>query len=408
MSLIRTLAIALAALTRNKTRSLLTMLGVIIGVGAVITMVSIGEGAKAQVAATFQAMGTATLAVSSGSIGSGGVRGGAGSRLTLTKKDLKDLQALPEVALVAPQLRGSGQVISDESNWNTPIYGSTADWFAVRDWAVVNGEPFDQADVAGGKTVAIVGQTVATNLFPSGIDPIGQTIRINNVVFTIKGVLDRKGASAFGSDNDDQILIPWTTHQRRISGSFGTFISGQLQVKAADPNNTAAAKAAIEDQLRRNHNIKNPDDDDFSVRDNAELVSSRTQSTNTITSLLAGVALVSLIVGGIGIMNIMLVSVTERTREIGLRMAIGAKGRNILLQFLIEAILLSVVGGLLGIGAGIGAAKYMAGKLVVPFIVRPDIVIVAVAVSAIVGVAFGLFPARKASRLDPITALRYE
>jgi putative ABC transport system permease protein len=298
-------------------------------------------------------------------------------------------------------------MISEETNYNAPVYGTSPEWFVVRDWKVVEGEPLSSADVAGRKTVAVLGQTVVANLFPSGASPIGQRIRINNVVFTVTGILDRKGATAW-SDNDDQVLIPYTTHQIRISGGLGKYLSGQMLVKAADPNSTAAAKATIEEEMRRLHKIRNPEDDDFTVRDNAEVVNMRTESTNTITSLLAGVALVSLIVGGIGIMNIMLVSVTERTREIGLRMAVGAKGRNVLLQFLIEAVLLSVVGGTLGIGAGIGAAKYMSGELSVPFVVRPDIVVVAVAVSAAVGIVFGLFPARKASRLDPITALRYE
>jgi putative ABC transport system permease protein len=298
-------------------------------------------------------------------------------------------------------------MISEETNYNAPVYGTTPEWFDVRDWKVVEGEPLTAADIGGRKTVAIVGQTVVQNLFPSGISPVGQQIRINNVVFTITGILDRKGASAY-ADNDDVVLIPYTTHQNRISGGLGKYLNGQILVKAAKPDSTAAAKLAIEDLLRIQHKIKTPEDDNFTVRDNAEVVSARTESTNTITSLLAGVALVSLIVGGIGIMNIMLVSVTERTREIGLRMAVGAKGRNVLLQFLIEAVLLSVVGGMIGIAAGVGAAKYMSGKLSVPFVVEPDIVIVAVVVSGVVGIVFGLFPARKASKLDPITALRYE
>jgi len=407
VNLIRTLAVALTALTRNATRSLLTVLGVIIGVGAVIAMVSIGEGAKAQVAAGFRAMGTSTLTVTGGSSGSGGVRGGAGSRLTLTWDDLAGLRGLPEVAAVAPSLRASGQVISDESNWQTPVYGISPEWFEIRDWKITAGEPVSSSDVAARKTVAVLGRTVVDNLFASGADPIGQTIRINHVPFTVIGVLEKKGTSGFGSDNDDQIVIPYTTHQTRVSGGLAKFVNGQILVSAANPEDTAGAKAAIEEFLRGQHKIKNGEDD-FNVRDMAEIISARTESTKTMTSLLAGVAVVSLIVGGIGIMNIMLVSVTERTREIGLRMAVGAKARHVLLQFLIEAVLLSVAGGILGIGAGIGAAKYMAGKLTVPFMVRADIIVIAVLVSAAVGVVFGLFPAQKASRLDPITALRYE
>jgi putative ABC transport system permease protein len=408
MNIFRTLAVAFSALLRNATRSLLTMLGVIIGVGAVIAMVSIGEGAKAQVAEGFKAMGTSTLIVTAGSSGSGGVRGGAGSRLTITWDDLEKIRELPEIAAVSPQLRANSQAVTEEGNWQTTIYGVSPDWFIVRDWKVVSGESITDADISGRRAIALLGRTVVDNLFPSTPDPVGQTVRINGVPFTVTGVLDKKGTSGFGQDNDDQILIPYTTHQARISGGLAKFVSGQVMVSAADPNNTAGAKAAIEDTLRVAHKIKGDEEDDFNVRDMAEIVTARTESTNTITSLLAGVAVVSLIVGGIGIMNIMLVSVTERTREIGLRMAVGAKARNVLMQFLIEAVLLSVAGGILGMAAGIAAAKYMAGKLAVPFIVRPDIVAISVVVSAVVGVLFGLFPAKKASGLDPITALRYE
>jgi putative ABC transport system permease protein len=408
VSLFRTIAVALAALGRNKTRSLLTVLGVIIGVGAVICMVSIGEGAKAQVAESFRAMGTSTLIVTSGSSQAGGVRGGAGSRLTLTQDDLAAIAQLPEVAFVSPQLRASGQLVSEEANWQAPVYGIAPEWFSVREWAIEAGEGITAADVGSRKTVAVIGKTIVDNLFPSGVDPIGQTIRVNKTPFIVVGVLEKKGISAGGGDNDDVVLVPASTYSTKISGGMSKFVNGQILVSAANKDRTAEAKAAIEELLRREHRIRDGETDDFTVRDMAEIVSARTESTNTITSLLAGVALVSLIVGGIGIMNIMLVSVTERTREIGLRMAVGAKGKNVLLQFLIEAVLLSLVGGLIGIAAGIGAAKYMAGKFGFPLLVRPDIVVLAVGVSAAVGVVFGLFPARKASQLDPITALRYE
>jgi putative ABC transport system permease protein len=408
VSIFRTVAVAISALMRNATRSILTMLGVIIGVGAVIAMVSIGEGAKARVAEGFKAMGTSTLIVTAGSSGAGGVRGGQGSRTTITWDDLQKIRELPGIAAVSPQLRASAQAVSEEANWQSPVYGISPEWFAVRDWKVVAGEAFTDGDVSSKRAIALLGRTVVDNLFPSTPDPVGQTVRINGVPFIVTGILDKKGTSGFGQDNDDQILVPYTTHLARISGGLAKYVNGQILVSAADPNNTAAAKASIEDLMRAQHRIKDPTEDDFSVRDMAEVISASNASTNTITSLLAGVAIVSLVVGGIGIMNIMLVSVTERTREIGLRMAIGAKAKNVLMQFLIEAVLLSIVGGILGMGAGIGAAKYMAGELDVPFIVRPDIVLISVVVSAVVGVVFGLFPAKKASGLDPITALRYE
>ena len=408
MNLLRTIRVAIDALTRNKIRSLLTVLGVIFGVGAVIAMVSIGEGAKARVAESFQAMGTSTLVVSAGSTSSGGARGGANTRMTLTWEDLTAIGSLPEVAYVAPQLRTGAQQVSEESNWQGPVYGTTPEWFAIRDWKVDRGEPLTPADITSRRTVAVIGKTVVDNLFPSGTDPIGQTIRINRTPFTVVGVLERKGTSSFGSDNDDTIVIPSTTYAGKISGGLTKYVAGQILVSAAASNRTAEAKAAIEELLTRLHRIREDQEPDFSVRDMAEIVAAQTQSTETITSLLAGVALVSLLVGGIGIMNIMLVSVTERTREIGLRMAVGAKGIHVMTQFLVEAVLLSLIGGVLGIAAGIGAATYMADKYAFPLLVRPDIIVLAVAVSAKVGIVFGLFPARKASRLDPITALRYE
>ena len=408
MNILRTLRVAIDALTRNKIRSLLTVLGVIFGVGAVIAMVSIGEGAKARVADSFRAMGTSTLIVSSGSVTSGGARGGAGTRPTLTYDDLAAIGGLAEVAHVAPQLRGSGQQVSEESNWQGPVYGTTPEWFLIRDWAVERGETLTAQQVTARSTVAVIGKTVAENLFPSGVDPVGQTIRINRTPFTVIGLLSRKGTSQFGSDNDDTVVVPSTTFSGKITGGLTKFVNGQILVSAANKDQTAEAKGAIEDLLRSRHRIREGEDDDFAVRDMAETVAAQTASTNTITSLLAGVALVSLLVGGIGIMNIMLVSVTERTREIGLRMAVGAKALHVLTQFLIEAVLLSLIGGVLGIGAGIGAATYMADKYAFPLLIRFDIIVLAVGVSAAVGVVFGLFPARKAARLDPITALRYE
>jgi len=407
VNLLRTTMVALTALSRTKTRSFLTVLGVIIGVGAVIAMVSIGEGAKARVAAQFEAMGTSTLIVSSGASNAGGARGGAGSRLTLTWEDLDAIRALPEVAAAAPQLRGNAQILAEGANWQTQINATTPDWFIVRSWKVAAGEELTAADVAGARKVAVLGKTVATNLF-ADVDPVGQTIRIDRTPFTVVGVLEAKGTSAFGQDNDDVVVIPTKTFLSKVSGANARYLGGQIMVMAASRDQTTLAKAAIEDLLRTQHKLRSDAEDDFAVRDLTSVAKARAESTDTITSLLAGVALVSLLVGGIGIMNIMLVSVTERTREIGLRMAIGAKPGQVRLQFLIEAIVLSVAGGLIGIAAGYGAGKYMAASFGFPMLVQPQIVVLAVAVSAAVGITFGLYPAHRASRLDPITALRHE
>jgi putative ABC transport system permease protein len=407
VSLFRTILVALTALMRTKTRSVLTMLGVIIGVGAVIAMVSVGEGAKARVAAQFQAMGTSTLIVSGGSAQAGGARGGAGSRLTLTWDDLDAIKDLPEVAAAAPQLRGNAQVLSESSNWQTQLNASTPDWFIVRSWKVASGEEFTDADVAGARKVAVIGKTVATNLFADQ-DPVGATIRIDRTPFTVVGVLESKGTSAFGSDNDDVIVVPTKTFLSKLSGGNARYLSGQIMVMAPTADGTTAAMNAISELLRQRHKLRADQDDDFTVRDLTSVAKAQAESASTITSLLAGVALVSLLVGGIGIMNIMLVSVTERTREIGLRMAIGAKPGSVRLQFLVEAMVLSLVGGFIGIAAGLGAGAYLASTFGFALPVRPDIVVLAVVVSAAVGIGFGFFPAHRASRMDPITALRHE
>ena len=408
MNLFRLLGLAVTALSRAKTRSFLTVLGVIIGVGAVIAMVAIGEGAKARVASTFSAMGTSTLVVSPGSSNQGGARGGQGSRQTITWDDLDAIRELPEVAHAAPQLRKNTQVIGDGGNWQTTVYGTTPEWFEVRAWPMQAGEPIAAADVTASRKVAVLGKTVADTLFGPGFDPVGETVRIDRVPFIVVGVAAAKGTSPNGSDNDDMVIVPASTFATKLGGG-GTakYLSGQILV-AASPAGTAAAQASITELLRQRHRLRDDAEDDFAVRDLSAIAAAQAESTETITSLLAGVALVSLIVGGIGIMNIMLVSVTERTREIGLRIAIGAKPRHVLLQFLIEATVLSVAGGLLGILGGVGAAHYMAGKFGFPPVVRPDIVVLAVGVSALVGIGFGLYPARKASKLDPITALRFE
>jgi putative ABC transport system permease protein len=409
MKLAPTFALAIGALARNATRSLLTILGVIIGVGAVIAMVSIGEGAKARVAGTFEGMGTSTLYLRSGSTNTGGVRGGAGSEPTLTWDDLEAIRSeTMSVAYAAPQLRANAQVVSEFDNWQTVVLGTTPEYFAIRNWPMKSGEVFSEADTRGGRKLAVIGQTVVDNIFGPGADPVGQSIRINRIPFVICGVAAEKGSSPFGSDYDDTVIIPATTFGAKIEGGLQKYIRGQVLVAALSPQATAAAEAEITDLLRQRHHIRPGAADDFSIRNLSEIAAAQQESAETITSLLAGVALVSLIVGGIGIMNIMLVSVTERTREIGLRMAVGARPQHILTQFLIEAGVLSLAGGILGIGLGIAAASYLAGQFSFPFLVRIDMIVLAVGVSVAIGVGFGLYPARKASRLDPIEALRYE
>jgi putative ABC transport system permease protein len=410
MGIWQTVHIAVAALGRAKMRSFLTVLGVIIGVGAVIAMVSIGEGAKARVAATFDGMGTNTLVIRSGASRGGGVRGGAGSQPSITWDDARAIESeIGGITAVVPELQSSNvQVVGEEGNWQTQVVGTTPAWFTVRNLELEAGEPFSDGDVAGQAKVAIIGQTVATNLF-GDLSPVGQTIRINRIPFQVIGLAEAKGMSPFGSDNDDRIIIPVTAYTSKIArGGVQKYIGGSLLVSAPSRDATVKAQAAIEELLRQRHRIRDGAEDDFSVRDPSEIAQAQQDSAATITSLLAGVALVSLIVGGIGIMNIMLVSVTERTREIGLRMAVGASGGWIRMQFLVEAALLSVAGGLIGLAAGIGAGRYLASSFGFPALVRTDIVVLAIAVSAFVGIAFGFYPAHKASRLDPITALRYE
>ncbi len=409
MNLWQTLHVALSALARNKMRSFLTVLGIIIGVAAVIAMVSIGEGAKARVAATWEAMGTNTLWVRSGSRRERGVRGAAGTQPSITWKDMEAIEReIDSLVVVAPEISGSAVVASEFDNWQTSITGTTPEWFDLRNWPMDRGEIFSSADLAAGRRVVILGLTVVDNLFGEGANPIGQHVRINRVPFEIIGVASRKGASQWGSDNDDRVIIPVTTFGSKIFGGFDKFMPGSIAVKTVSRDGVKRVKREIEELMRERHRIRPGQEDDFSVRDLSEMAEGDAESARTITKLLAGVALVSLLVGGIGIMNIMLVSVTERTREIGLRMAVGAKPRHMLSQFLVEATVLSVAGGLAGVGIGIASARVLAAKFEFPLLIRMDIVFLAVVVSGLVGIAFGLYPARKASRLDPIQALRYE
>ncbi|MGC4116560.1 MAG: ABC transporter permease [Myxococcales bacterium] len=309
---------------------------------------------------------------------------------------------------VAPLLRTNAQVLSEDQNWTTSIQGTTPEYLDIRNWPIDHGTRFGQTDVDAGNKVALLGATVADKLFGPGTDPVGQMVRIKNIPFQVVGVLDKKGQSAMGQDYDDVVLVPTRAFLTKIQGGLGKFLNGVIYVSAVSPDQVAKAQKQITDLLRDRHRLAVHAEDDFSVRNLAEVASAQEQGTKTLTALLASIALVSLLVGGIGIMNIMLVSVTERTREIGIRMAVGARPRDILAQFLVEAVTLSLAGGVLGLALGTGVAQWLASSFGWPLLVQPEIAMLAIGFSAVVGVGFGLYPARKASRLDPIEALRYE
>jgi len=409
MNLLQTLRIAVNALLINKLRSFLTTLGIIIGVAAVIAMVAIGEGAKARVEESFSSMGSNLLVVLPGSTSAGGQRGGFGSMPTLTWDDLKAIRTeVPAVRYAAAQLRTNAQLLSEDQNWNTGVYGTTTEYFEIRNWPVALGSAMSDSDVDSGAKVAFLGQTVMTKLFGANADPIGHLVRIKNIPFEVKGVLAAKGQSPTGQDYDDAVFVPLRAYQTKIQGGLQQFIAGSIYVGAQSQAATDEAQREITNLLRDRHNIGPGSDDDFSIRNLTELASAQEEGMKTLTTLLASIAAVSLLVGGIGIMNIMLVSVTERTREIGVRMAVGANPGDVLAQFLVEALTLAIAGGVLGIGAGLLAAERLAAQFGWPTLIRPDIVAIAVIFSAAVGIIFGLYPARKASRLDPIDALRFE
>jgi putative ABC transport system permease protein len=406
---LQTLRVALRALTRNKMRSFLTTLGVVIGVSAVIAMVAIGDGAKARVEATFAAMGSNMLIVLPGTSSAGGAMGGFGSMPTVTWDDLAAIQTeIPTVRAAAPQLRSNAQVMSEEQNWGTQVFGTSPEYFQIRTWPASLGSLLTQSDVDSGTKVAVLGQTVADKLFGENSNPTGQTIRIKNIPFTVVGVLAKKGQSQWGQDYDDIVIVPFTTFQQKIKGGLKNFIEGSVAVSATSADTTARAESQIRALLRDRHRLPLGADDDFSIRNLSEIASAQQEGTRTLTTLLAAIAAVSLLVGGIGIMNIMLVSVTERTREIGLRMAVGAKPADIRLQFLVEALALAITGGLIGVALGVFGAWRLATSFGWQVLYRPDVIVIAVCFSGLVGVVFGLYPAHKASRLDPITALRFE
>jgi putative ABC transport system permease protein len=403
-----TMKVALRALARNKMRTFLTALGIIIGVGAVIAMVSIGEGAKRGIQERFQAMGTNLLFVSPGSFNSRGVRGGGGSRTTLKEDDAQAIaQYCDAVKAVSPSVNTRAQVIYGNKNWNTQIQGTGALFPEIRSWTIEDGTFFDDSAVRAAAKVCVLGAEVNKNLF-EGEDPIGKVIRIKKIPFRVIGVLKSKGESGGWFNQDDMIAAPYTTVMRRLAGID---YLNSIDVSAVSATMTEEAQRQIESLLRDRHRIMPGSDDDFTVRNMADIAESAQESTQIMTILLGSIASISLLVGGIGIMNIMLVSVTERIREIGIRMAVGARERDILLQFLAEAIVLSLLGGIIGIGFGFGASKLM-GKIQIfsqfQTVVSMGSVLLAFLFSASVGIFFGFYPARKASKLDPIEALRYE
>ncbi len=405
MILLATFRMALRALRRNKLRTLLTMLGIIIGVGAVIAMVAIGNGAKAQVEAQIASMGQNVILVLSGNVTRGGFSMGFGSASSLTRDDYEAIRReVQGVAGISPEVRSFAQVASGNQNLNTQVLGVGEDYIDIRAWPLARGVNFTENEVRNAGKVALIGRTTATTLLGEG-DPVGQIVRIKSAPFLIVGELASKGMSMMGSDQDDIILVPYTSAMVRLS-SATTFRS--FSVQAADAALVGSVQEQIVELLRQRHRIGPGRDDDFIVRTQQEISQMATATSRIMTVLLGAIAGVSLLVGGIGIMNIMLVSVTERTREIGLRMAVGARGRDILLQFLIESFTLSVAGGLIGIGLGIGGARALSANFGWTTLVSPHSIMLAFAFSAAIGVFFGFYPARKAARLDPIEALRYE
>ncbi len=410
MYVLASVRIALRALRVNKLRSALTMLGIIIGVGAVIAMVSVGTGAAARIQEQIASIGSNLLMVLPGAATSGGMRMGFGSTMTLTEDDAKAIAAeIPGVVAAGGSMRGVAQLVFGNQNWSTAVQGTTADYLLIRDWELDAGRFFTGEDVDGATKVVVLGETVKENLF-GGSDPIGQIIRVKKVPFTVIGLLTRKGQSTWGQDQDDVVLIPLSTAKKRVLGvsqANARFV-GVIQVKVAAPELLSDVQGQIIDLLRQRHHLQPYQDNDFDVRNLAETFAAQAESSRTMTLLLGAIASVSLLVGGIGIMNIMLVSVTERTREIGLRMAVGARSRDILGQFLIEAVTLALIGGILGILLGVGGSSLIAMLAQWSTLITPASIAVAFGSSALIGIFFGYYPAHKAAFLDPIEALRYE
>jgi putative ABC transport system permease protein len=414
VNLLATLRIGLNALRVNKLRSTLTMLGIIIGVGAVITMLAVGNGAQARVEEQIKSLGSNIMIIFPGSTVAGGARGGAGSSQSLTEDDaVAIVREVPEVQVAAPSMRGTGQAIVGNNNWSTTFYGVNNDYFEAREWPLVGGRDFEAAEISGAGKVAILGQTVLAKLFgetATADDALGHTVRVRQVPFTVIGVLEKKGQSMLGQDQDDVIFVPIATARNRLFGNQAGKQRrvGTISVKTREGMSMAEAEEKIRLLMRQRHRLQSTQDDDFTIRNLTEILQAQEASSRIMTILLAAVAGVSLMVGGIGIMNIMLVSVTERTREIGLRMAVGARGRDILNQFLVEAVTLSMIGGLAGILLGFGGSAAIGEFAGWRVEIEAEAVMLAVGFAAGIGIFFGYYPARKASKLRPIEALRYE
>jgi putative ABC transport system permease protein len=399
------LTVASQSILKNKMRTLLTMLGIVIGVGAVIVMVAVGHGAQSQIEKQIKSLGTNLLIVMPGATQQGGVSQGAGTFNRLTVEDAEKLKREgTTLSAVSPVVSSRTQLIGPQGNWRTLIQGVSPDFLTIRDWQVSSGEAFAEADVRARRTVAVLGATVANALFP-GVDPVGTQLQIRNTPFTIVGVLAPKGQNAGGMDQDDVVLVPYTTAQTRLSGNVRI---GQILASTFSGEDIPAAQEEIKGIMREAHKLGDGADDDFTVRNQTEIAQAATSTTRVMSGLLAAIASISLLVGGIGIMNIMLVSVTERTREIGIRMSIGARGSDVLTQFLVESVVMSLLGGIIGLAAGFGGAALL-GHLTGWTTATPaSAVLIAVGFSAAVGVFFGYYPARKAAALNPIQALRYE
>jgi putative ABC transport system permease protein len=403
--ILATLRIALMALLRNKMRTFLTMLGIIIGVGAVIAMISIGTGARAQLEQQIASLGQNVIIVFSGSFRRGGVASGIGGAGTLELSDVRAIaDEVPGVLAVTPEVRAAAQLIAGNKNWNAQITGVGPDYLQIRNWPLASGTMFAETEVRTAAKVALLGTTVARELFGDG-DPVGEIVRIRNIPFVVMGLLSSKGTSMRGDDQDDVVLVPYTSAMKRLTGT--TTIRGML-IQTETAQLMPVVQEEITRLLRQRHRIAEGADDDFTIRTQAEITEFATSTSRIMTVLLGAIASVSLVVGGIGIMNIMLVSVTERTREIGIRMSVGAKARDILFQFLIEAIVLSALGGVIGIVLGVGTSTFLSRQMDWPTLTPLNAVVIAFLFSAAIGIFFGFYPARKAARLDPIESLRYE
>ena len=405
MNLFLVFPVAWRALKRNKLRTVLTMLGIIIGVSAFIAMTSIGNGAKAQVQAQIATLGQNVLLIWPGSVTQSGVRTGWGGAQRLTVDDVEAiLRECPAIDMISPSQMTSRQVVAGNQNWFTQVIGADVDYLEIRQWPLVSGRSFTELEVRGSGKVAVIGATTADQLFEQ-TDPVGQVLRVDRVPFVIIGVLSRKGQNLLGSDQDDTVIIPYTTMMKRVQRSDRL---RSITMRAVSSEHLAEGQRQVESLLRQRHRIQPDDPDTFTVHNQEEIAQMATATSRILTVLLGSIASVSLIVGGIGIMNIMLVSVTERTREIGIRMAVGAMGRDILVQFLVEAVVISVIGGIIGIALGVGVSKLVAAFTGWPTLISFSAVLLCFLFAAAVGIFFGFYPARKAANLDPIEALRYE